>query len=484
MTLVKQIGEKYNNLPVQLKASLWFLISSVLQKGISVITTPIFTRLLSSAEYGEFNVFISWQGILTAVIIFTLPWGVFEQGLVKYSDRKDEFTSSLLGLMTALSLGGIIVYLALKQKFNYLLSLNTLEMLSMFSLMWSSSVFSFWAMKERVDFKYRKLVILTLVVTVVKPITGIIVVLIFKDKVTARIVSLAIVELVFFIYLFVSMMYKGKVFYSRKIWGYALKFNIPLIPHYLSQRLLSNADRIMIKKMVNPGAAGIYSLAYSLALIMQLVNVAVRDTISPWTYKKIKSGQVEDIPNIAYPTMGVVAVFNLLLIAFAPEIVKIFAPPEYYDAIWIIPPVTMSVYYMFLYVFFADFELYFEKTRIMSLATVVGAIMNIVLNYVFIKAAGYYAAGYTTLACYMIYAVLHYYLMQRICKKYFPGRKIYDAKIITAISLTFMILGFGIMFAYSFILIRYLIILFIIIIVIVCRNKIVAIAHQLRENNK
>lgn len=476
--------KKYKNAPVPVKASFWFMVSSVLQKGVSVITTPIFTRLLSSAEYGKFNVFTSWQGIITALVILTLPWGVFEQGLVKFYDERKTFTSSLLGLMTTLCAAGVIIYLLFQKLFNNVFSLSTPQMLSMFSLIWSSSVFSFWAMGERVDYRYRKLIILTLAVTIVKPIVGIIVVSTFQDKVTARIISLAVVEMVFFLTLFISMMLEGRIFFSRNTWKYAIGFNIPLIPHYLSQRLLNNADRIMIERMVNAEAAGIYSLAYSLALLMQMVNTSVRDTLSPWTYKKIKSDKVEDIPKVAYPAMAMVAVFNLLLIAFAPEIVRIFAPIEYYDAIWIIPPVTMSVYFMFLYFFFADFEFYFEKTKIMSVATVIGAILNIVLNYIFIRIFGYYAAGYTTLLCYILYAVLHYIFMSKICNKEFNGKKIYDVKIIIGISIAFMIVGFLITAFYAHIIIRYSFIALIVICIFIFRHKIENIIIEVRTEAK
>ena len=58
----------YHKLPVQVKASLWFLICSFLQKGISVISTPIFTRLLSTAEYGQYSVFSSWLGIINIFV--------------------------------------------------------------------------------------------------------------------------------------------------------------------------------------------------------------------------------------------------------------------------------------------------------------------------------------------------------------------------------------------------------------------------------
>lgn len=82
MMLIKKGISKYNLLSVQIKASLWFLVSSVLQKGVSIMTTPIFTRLLSTSEYGIFNVFTSWQGIVTAIVILTFPWGCSSKGLL------------------------------------------------------------------------------------------------------------------------------------------------------------------------------------------------------------------------------------------------------------------------------------------------------------------------------------------------------------------------------------------------------------------
>ena len=179
--------EKYKSLPVQVRASFWFFVCSFLQKGVSVITTPIFTRLLSTAEYGKFNVFVSWEGIFAAIVILTLPWGVFEQGLVKYSDERNTFTSTILGLMTTLTVSGLLIYFFFHSIINRIVSLNTTQMICMFSITWTSSIFSFWAMRERVDYKYKKLVLVTALVTIAKPAVGIILVLNSADKVTARI---------------------------------------------------------------------------------------------------------------------------------------------------------------------------------------------------------------------------------------------------------------------------------------------------------
>ena len=70
-----------------------------------------------------------------------------------------------------------------------------------------------------------------------------------------------------------------------------MRFNLPLIPHYLSQTILNSADRIMIERITDAEQAGIYSLAYSVSLVMTLFNTALMQTLSPWIYEKIKKGK-------------------------------------------------------------------------------------------------------------------------------------------------------------------------------------------------
>lgn len=122
---MKKIILKYKSFPVQVKASFWFLICSFLQKGISMITTPIFTRLLSTAEYGEFNVFNSWYSIAFIFVSLSLSSGVYTQGLVKYDRQRKIFSSSLQGLTLTLVVLWTVIYLVFKEFWNNLFSMST-----------------------------------------------------------------------------------------------------------------------------------------------------------------------------------------------------------------------------------------------------------------------------------------------------------------------------------------------------------------------
>ena len=481
--LKKQLN-RYHAFPVQVKASIWFLLCSFLQKGISFLATPIFTRLLTTAEYGQFNVFQSWHGIISIIVTLNLAYGVYTQGLIKFDKDRAVISSSLQGLTLLLCSFWAIVYFLTRGLWNRLFHLSTVQMLSMFLMTWTTAVYSFWAASERVQYRYKKLVLLTLLVSAAKPVIEILLVRSAADKVTARVIGIVAAELAGYAWLFFVQLRKGKVFFSRQYWRYAILFNLPLLLHYLSQTVLSSSDRIMIERMVGDSAAGIYGLGYSVAGIMLIFNTALSQTMSPWMYQRIKDHCAGEIEHIAFICIMIIAGANLLLILIAPEAVKLFAPPSYYDAVWTIPPDAMSCLFLFSYDLFAKFEFYYEKTHYIMIASLGGAILNIALNAVFIRAFGYIAAAYTTLACYMIYSFAHYCMMNRVCRNYLNGIRPFSLKKLLLIYGAFLFVGFIFVLTYPYSWIRYGLIVLSALIAFIYRKKLASVASMFLKIRK
>lgn len=465
--------KKIKNLPIQIKASGCFLLCSFMQKGVSVITTPIFTRLFTTSEYGKYNVLLSWQSILGCIVVLNIFGGMYAQGLVKREGQeRRRFASSMQGLALTLVLGWEFLYIIFRKQWNAVLTVNTSQMVLTFLIIWETASYNLWAVEKRVEFQYKEAVEITMVTSIMTPIFGIIFVSKCSDKVTARLLATALVGAVVYSILCVMQLRKGHAFFSRTNWKYAMTFCIPLVPHYLSQVVLNSSDRIMIQKLVDDSSAGIYSLAYSVSLLMTLFGNSLLQTIEPWIYQKLKENKENKIRKVAYFSLVCVSIVNIFLIATAPEIIKIFAPAGYYDAIWIVPPVTMSVYFMFMYSLFAIFSFYFEKPYYITIATVTGAIINIVLNYIFIQKYGYYAAGYTTLVCYIIYAIMHYIFMRRIINEKMEGIKIYNIWVIITISGIFIMISIALMFTYSLSVVRYVFLILFLTLIVIKRNYI------------
>ncbi len=468
----KLIGfiNKYKSLPVQARAGLWFLVCTIIQRSITIITTPIFTRLLTNDEYGEYGVFISWMGILSCFVTMYIFSGIYPQAIVKYDDKRNEYSSGMQGFTITLVIFWYVVYYLARGFWNDLLSMNTLEMSAMFIVMWGNASFGFWSAEQRNDYKYKVLIIVTLAEAILQPVLSIVLLLRAENKVNGLVWGIAIANLVCYFPLFIDQMRRGKKFFSDMVWKYSVKLGIPLVPHYLSSVVLNSADRIMIQKIVGDGPAGIYNLAYTISICGTLINQALLQTIQPWVYQKIKDEKYDDIKKMAYPALIAIGCVNLMVILVAPELIRIFAPPSYYEAIWVMPPVSLSVYFMFMYNLFSYFEFYFERPVYVSVATFIGAGLNVILNYIFIKQFGYVAAGYTTLVCYFTFAVAHYCFMKIICKQEINGAKIYDIRIITAISLAVVTAGFLIMLTYNNIYIRYGLLLAVLIAAFIKRN--------------
>lgn len=465
------VTTKYKNLSVQVKATIWFMVCSFLQKGISILTTPIFTRMLSMSEYGKYNVFNSWYGIAQIIISLNLSYGVYTQGLIKFDKERKQFSSSLQGLTTLLVIIWLVIYWCFSDYFNWLCSLNTPQMVLMILMVWTTSVFNFWASEQRVLYNYKNLVLLTLSVSLAKPIMSILFIQAAKDKVTARLLGIVGGEVIAYFVLFIAQIYRGRKIFIWKFWKYAVLYNLPLIPHYFAQTILSSADRIMIERIIGDSEAGIYGLAYSISLIMTIFNTALMQTINPWMFQKIKDKKEQDISRIGYLTLVCVALVNIGLICFAPEAVYIFAPDTFDDAISCIPPIAMSVFFMFGYELFAKFAFYYEKTTFVMAATVGAAVINVILNYMFIPIFGFVAAGFTTLVCHIIYFIGHYIFMKKVCKD--KGlRPPYNLKYIILISAVFVIISFLLSLTYALPFVRYLIIAIGVLVIVVFKKEV------------
>lgn len=485
--MIKKIIGKYKEMPVQLKGSLWFMLCGFLTRGVSFITVPIITRIFTTGEYGQYSVFNSWYAIVSVAVTLNIFYGVYFQGLVKFEDKKNEYSSSLQGLCLTMVLIWSGIYFIFREQISSCLSLTTPLMIIMLARCWTGAVFSFWSAQQRNECEYKRLLIITVISSIARPVLGITLALHSEDKVTAMLFAAAAVEIVCYTGLFAEHIKKGRKFFSPGIWKYALTFAIPLLPHYLSNVVLSSSDRIMIERMVGESEAGIYNLAYSISLIMSILNTAMLQTCEPWIYKMIKEKRISDIRRVTMPLMILVAGANLVLIALAPEAVRIFAPPAYRDSVYVIPPVTMSVFFTFIFSLFAAFEFYYEKKYLITAATCMGAGANIILNLIFINRFGYVAAGYTTLVCYIIYDIFHYIFMRRICRDNLDGAVPYDLKVIILIAAVFIAAGFVLLLTYDITWLRYTLFLLMILTAVINRRRITEFIKQfmaMREEQK
>lgn len=115
------------------------------------------------------------------------------------------------------------------------------------------------------------------------------------------------------------------------------------------------------------------------------------------------------------------------------------------------------------------------------IASIIVAILNIILNYLFIPIFGYIAAAYTTLISYILFSIFHYLFMRRLVKLKIGEIRIYNIKFIFMLALIFVVFSAIIMCLYNYPVIRFLVVLSLIFIAILKRDLLINIIKSLRS---
>lgn len=475
-----KLKEKFAELPLPVKTSMVYVIFSVLQKGISFFVVPIYTRLVSAEQYGVYSTFLSWDSIICIFSTLNMWNYQFNNGMTKYENNRDGFTSALTGLSWAVTGGVFTVLWIIKDWFLKFSGLSIELLIIMFIGLLLRPAYEYWCSRQRFEYDIRKYIFSALAIAVATPIISIIFITLYKKMCwsntgTALVLGKSLsAGVVYFIVVLLIVRKNNKV-YDKAIWRYAISYSLPLVPHFLSTVLLGQCDRIMISKMCGYDETAIYSVAYSVGAVMIIFNAAIMDSIIPWTYQKLKVQNYDKMPLVSSVSLIIIAGINLLVSLCAPEIVSFMAPEEYKIAMYVIPPVAISNVFIFLYNLYANIEYFYEETKMVAKASIISAVANVILNYIFIKKFGFLAAGYTTVACYMIYALCHFMFSKKILKKNGVTNSVYNNSLLWAIAGGSLTLSILVTQLYQYLWLRILIIVFSFVLVIAFRKRLIAL---------
>ncbi|HUM84507.1 MAG TPA: oligosaccharide flippase family protein [Lachnospiraceae bacterium] len=478
--IIKKTRDRYSNLPVGVKAAMWFTFCSFLQQAISLLTTPVFTRLMTTDEYGVWTVYGSWRSTLGVFITLQLAAGGFGKAMLKFKNRY-AYVSSMICL-TFVSVGAWSVVLFLgRNVFPELLELRLPYLFSMLVSLFFQQVFSLWAGKQRFEYQYKRLVAITAIATVLTPMFSIVAIQAGANTVDARVYGQAIVNAVCYGGIMIVILVKGRCFYNREYWKYSFPFGLAMIPHYLANSVLSSSDRIMIGQMVGSTESALYNIGYSIANIMVLFLTSVLSAFSPWMMIRIDQKNFQNVKYITNMLGVCFCTLSLLPILAGPEVISILATHEYSQSVWVIPPVAGSIYFIYIHNLFSCVQFFYEKKTFIVVASCSAAAVNVLLNYIFIGLFGYVAAAYTTLFCYMALSVVDFIFLQKIRKKYEIEDKIYDYKMLFLLSIVVVMISVGGNLLYLNRVVRYALLAAVLIIMIVKRKQIISLYKRLKE---
>ena len=427
------------------EAGVGYTIGNILIKGISFISIPIFARLLTVSDYGIYNTFSAYVSILGIIISFALHTSI-KNAKIDFPTKIDEYSASITIpiiinaiFLTIISIGVSLLFPSvLKIDPPVIIILIVVESFSMAMINFYNSVLS-------VNYRYKEYLILSLTYSLAGILISIVLCLsIFNTtrylgRILGTLISAFVLAIIILYRIF--KLSKPKINYSY--WKYAFKIGLPIIPHGLSQIVLSQFDRLMINHLNDSSSAGLYSFAYNIAIIFQVVVTSLDTVWSQWFFDKMAENKVADIRKVSSIYCIIVSIGAIILMLVSPELIGILGGVKYNDSKSTAVIILLAMYFSFLYYFPASIEYFYKKTIFIGIGTVGAAILNVALNLIFIPHYGYIAAAYTTLACYLFYYVVHTIISYYIKKEFVYNMKLQFIMMIftsfmTAVSVCFI----------------------------------------------
>lgn len=484
--MLKNIKEKYNRMPVAMKASIWFVVCSVLKDVIDILVTPLFTRILTTEQYGIYNVYHSWFQIFKIIFTLFLFSDVFNVGLLRFEEEREQFISATLGFTTAVTGFFFVLYLLRHGFWDQILDLPEFMILMMFAQVLSYVAYHCWIRRERFDYHYKRVAVVSLLYVFFQPLLGILAICCLDLPINpgyTRIIVAVSVQVLIGMILYIEMMYRGRLFYHRKFWIYSLKTGIVLIPYNLSKVVLNQSDRIMLNTFLGKSETAVYSVAHSGAFMLQAMMEGINGAFVPWFYRKLKKEDYTGIVPVVNVMVLVASAGVISISLIAPEVMKVLAGEDYYMGVYCIPALSYSAYLIFIYSLLSDIELFYGKNNYVTIVAAIGSVVNVMLNAYFIPRYGFIAASYTTLAGYAVICLGNYCFVKKCLKDVeVDKRNIYSLKFILLNSSVLLIFSIACVTLYECVIIRWSLLTLCFLAVVIFRNKWLEIYREVKIN--
>ncbi|MBR3614185.1 MAG: oligosaccharide flippase family protein [Clostridia bacterium] len=403
------------------KASILYLFSTLFNKGIAFLTVPIFTRLLSTSDYGLATTYTSWVDIFTVVLSLALYMSI-RTAFVDFKEEKKEFLNTIITFTLIISFVFNTIVIILGQIFRLDIFLIVCAIIQGTA----GALLIDYQQYLMMELKYVQRSIFLSLPNFLGAILSIIILLYIpmSQKYMGRIIPMLITHILFGIVIMCCVYKKQKPLINKKYLKYGLTLSLPLVLHGIALNVLSQSDRTMITVLASSSETGIYSLVYNFGMIATVITTALEGVWVPWFMSKIEKNSIEEINDKALDYIKLITCAMVGLILVGPEILKILASKEYWEGINIIPPIVLANYFVFMYSLHVNVEHYYKKTLVITVNTIIAAVVNVILNFLFIPKYGYVAAAYTTVIAYLVALILHAKCTYKLEKNIFPIKDI------------------------------------------------------------
>jgi O-antigen/teichoic acid export membrane protein len=394
------------------KNSFLFALGSVGSKGISFLMLPLYTRFLTTGEYGEIDVFLTTILLLTPLITVQASEAVFRFSMDENKSHSATLVNALFlcfsGFLVLLLLAPLLTRMAFFSEHAFVFYLVLL----------SAIVDNVLKQFTRGIGRIKHFISSDILYAIVFATSNVVLICILNWKINGYLYSLLCAH--FFSIVFLVFFCGAGQYFSFRSFDFSLlklmvKYSIPLIPTAIMWWVMNVSNRYFISYFLGFEATGIYAVACKIPVILTTANIIF---FQAWQISAIEGYGTPDFKNIFYNVFRMLSlsmiIFTSLILLMLKPLFAVMVTADFFVAWKYVPILLLGVIFSTLSSFWGVIYVASKKTTGALITSGAGALMNICLNILLIPIIGIHGALISTVIAYLVMWVVRYLHIRKI----------------------------------------------------------------------
>ena len=363
---------------------------------VNLLLLPLYTSLLSTKEYGLFDLFYTIGAF--AIPFITL---LFEESMFRFlidcknEDEKNNVLSQtfIFIIRSTLIITLILTIISVVTKSLYVFVFLVYLISNIILCLKNAALRGLGKIKEFSisNFLGSAVVILLNIFFIAVIKCG------FIGLILSNVIANITISIMYFIKadIFKNIQLKNK---DPKLIKNMLNYSIPLIPNSLSWNIINLSDRFIISTTLGTGSNGIYSIANKFPNFLDSLYGFFYTAWKESSAKAIKDNDHEEFYNsIKKYLHNILYSMIIIIICILPFVFDLLIKKDFSKSYIYIPVLLIAMYFNNMAGFIGGIFTAYKDTKVMGLTTSISAVLNILINILLIKHIGLWAASISTL---------------------------------------------------------------------------------------
>ena len=412
--------------------SLIYGAGHVAARGVTFLLLPIYTNIFSLEDYGIISLIYTFLGFMNVVLHYGLDASLLKHYMPADSEERKTILSNAYGSFLITTILFSLLLIIFRNNVSGLLfgiNLPNITLLVVgilfFDVLWSIHVLILRAEERPVYFS-----IISFLNVLSTLALNILFVIYLELGIYGVLLSNLITSGVIFLITFPIILKRSSIkSLSLKYWKKMMKFGVPFLPAGIFSMILELSDRYILRYLTDIETVGLYNAGYKIGLLILLIVMGFNMAWQPYFLKKEKEERkyIADVTTLVFAVLGF---FWILLLLWSDTMVKIkfgdfsFFGEQYWEATSIVPIIGLA------YVFHAGYLIQLpgvyllEKIGWIPWVRGLGALSNIILNFLLIPEYGIVGAASATCLSFILMAVIFYFINRSVFPILYQWRKL------------------------------------------------------------